>query len=122
MRWCLRLLKRGLTEDVDVITYEKEYIEPLVKESISFKSPNDGETYEIGDSITNVIEDNTDNLTKNDIVVVLTTTTILRYKLRKYVNGVAVDEYKDNGKIYSGLTTSEKRELTYSEYELTILG
>lgn len=59
--------------------------------NLSFLSPDDEETYEVGEEITLV--NKTEGFTKNDVVVKLTTVKLQQYAFQRTINGVLqVDE------------------------------
>lgn len=59
--------------------------------NLSFLSPDDEEIYEVGEEITLV--NKTEGVTKNDIVVKLTTVKLQQYAFQRTINGVLqVDE------------------------------
>lgn len=108
-----------IDEPKDRITYEREYLEPLIKENLDFLSPPNNSLYEVGDSIETT---NDTTLDKYKIAVELETKNIEQYRYRKYINGVPSEppEYSNNGVIYNGQTSTTKKILKDSEYEITI--
>lgn len=108
-----------IDEPEDKITYEREYLEPLIEEKLKFLSPQNNSTYEVDDSIETT---NEEILDKYRIVVELETTSTEQYRYRKYINGAASEppEYSNNGVIYNGATSTKKKVLNDSEYEITM--
>ena len=117
-RCCPKTLLVGLT-DKDIVTWQKETYPSLIKEAIEIISPQGGESYQIGETISTT-PDNI--LTKNNIVVQKKVTVTEQYKLKKVLNGVVVvpTEYKDNGKIYQGSSTTTSYTLNENAYDVTL--
>ena len=117
LRCCLKTLSQGLTDE-DIITWVKENYSSLIKEQIKIISPSSGTSYKVGETI--ATSDKHSNSTINDIVVQETTTTTQRYRLKKVVNGIEVvpTEYKNNGEIYSGESSSSWIMLEEDSYEI----
>lgn len=106
------------TKTTDTIIYEKEYVDSLVSQTLTFLSPADGTNYEVGDTLT--VASTYSGVDSSKIVVQLTTYTTKQYKLKKYINGEETDEYKNDGEIYQESTTKESEVLSEDEYNLTI--
>ena len=119
-RCCLKTLSQGLTDEEDIITWTQEPYEALVKEQIQIASPSNGTTFEIGETIATISPYITTTYTKNDILIKQITTTTKRYRLKKVVNGIEVipTEYKNNGEIYSGESSSSWIMLEEDSYEI----
>lgn len=113
----------GSTEkpEVEVITYEKEYIEPLIEEQLNIVSPPNNSSYKVGEEIVSV--DSIEKLDKYKVAVELNTTSTEQFRYRKYVNGIASEppEYSNNGVVYAGTTTNSKKILKSSDYEFTVV-
>ena len=118
LRCCLKTLNQGLTDQEDIITWEREAYSSLVKEQIRFISPQNNASYEVGETISTSALSS--GFTNNDIVIRKTTTTTQRYRLKKVVNGIEVipTEYKNNGEIYSGESSSSWIMLEEDSYEI----
>ena len=117
LRCCLKTLNQGLTDE-DIITWVKENYSSLIKEQIKIISPSSGISYKVGETI--ATSDKNSNFTINDIVVQETTTTTQRYRLKKVVNGIEVmpTEYKNNGEIYIGESSSVSVILNEDSYQI----
>ena len=119
-RCCPKTRPSGQTDDdkVDVITWKKESYSSLVVDNISFLSPNDGTSYEIGDIISTAAAVSS----QNDIVIQKTITTTERYRLVKVINGVETNppEYQNDGQIYSGKVSTTSYNLNDSAYEISL--
>ena len=91
-----------------------------MKEQIQIDSPPNGPTFEIGETIATVDPHITGSYTQNDILVKKITTTTKRYRLKKVINGIEVvpTEYKNNGEIYSGESSSSWIMLEEDSYEI----
>lgn len=118
LRCCLKTLNQGLTDQEDIITWERESYSPLIKEQIKFVSPQNNTTYEIGETI--ATSSLSSGFTKNDIVVRKITTTTQQYRLKKVVNGIEVipTEYKNNGEIYTGESSTASVILGEDSYQI----
>lgn len=118
LRCCLKTLNQGLTDQEDTITWERESYSPLIKEKIKFVSPQNNMTYEIGETISTSSLNS--DFTKNDIIVSKTTTTTQQYRLKKVVNGIEVipTEYKNNGEIYPGESSTASVILGEDSYQI----
>ena len=91
-----------------------------MKEQIQIDSPPNGTNFEIGETTATVEPHITGSYTQNDILVKKITTTTKRYRLKKVINGIEVVpiEYKNNGKIYSGESSSSWIVLEEDSYEI----
>ena len=91
-----------------------------MKEKIQRDSPPNGRNFEIGETIATVEPHITGSYTQNDILVKKITTTTKRYRLKKVINGIEVvpTEYKNNGEIYSGESSSSWIMLEEDSYEI----
>ena len=91
-----------------------------MKEQIQIDSPPNGTNFEIGETIATVEPYITGSYTQNDILVKKITTTTKRYRLKKAINGIEVvpTEYKNNGEIYSGESSSSWIMLEEDSYEI----
>lgn len=91
-----------------------------MKEQIQIDSPPNGTNFEIGETIATVDPHITSSYTQNDILVKKITTTTKRYRLKKVINGIEVvpTEYKNNGEIYSGESSSSWIMLEEDSYEI----
>lgn len=118
LRCCLKTLNQGLTDQEDIITWERESYSPLIKEQIKFVSPQNNTTYAIGETI--ATSSLSSGFTKNDIVVRKITTTTQQYRLKKVVNGIEVipTEYKNNGEIYTGESSTASVILGEDSYKI----
>ena len=122
LRCCLKTLTRGLTDEKeDIITWVKESYTSLIDYNLIFVSPQNNSYYDVGETISN-IDININALTSNDIAVKKIKNTTERYRLKKVVNGVEVvpTEYKDNGAIYIGTTTTTSEILNNDSYEINL--
>ena len=118
-RCCPRTPLVGLT-DKDIVTWQKETYPSLINEAIEIVSPQEGESYQIGVTISTTPEN---ILTKNNIVVQKKVTVTEQYKLKKVLNGVVVvpTEYKDNGQIYQGTSATTSYTLNENVYDVNLL-
>ena len=91
-----------------------------MKAQIQIDSPPNGTNFEIGETIVTVEPCIVGSYTKNDILVKKITTTTKRYRLKKVINGIEVvpTEYKNNGEIYSGESSSSWIMLEEDSYEI----
>lgn len=91
-----------------------------MKEQIQIDSPPNGTNFKIGETIATVDSHITGSYTQNDILVKKITTTTKRYRLKKVINGIEVvpTEYKNNGEIYSGESSSSWIMLEEDSYEI----
>lgn len=91
-----------------------------MKEQIQIDSPPNGTNFEIGETIATVEPHITGSYTQNDILVKKITITTKRYRLKKVINGIEVvpTEYKNNGEIYSGESSSSWIMLEEDSYEI----
>ena len=121
LRCCLKTLNQGLTDQEDIITWEREAYSSLVKEQIRFISPQNNTSYEVGETISNSALSS--GFTNNDIVIRKTTTTTQRYRLKKVVNGIEVipTEYKNNGEIYMGESSTVSVILGEDSYQIHLV-
>ena len=119
LRCCLKTLSQGLTDDI--ITWEKESYTSLITEQIQIVSPPNETNFEVGENIATVDPDILTIYTDNDILVKKITTVTKRYRLKKVVNGVEVvpTEYKNNGEVYSGESSSSWIMLKEDSYEIS---
>lgn len=120
LRCCLKTLNQGLTDDEDIITWIQEPYEALVQKQIQIVSPLNNTIFEVGETIATISPYLTRTYTKNDILIKQITTTTKRYRLKKVVNGIEVipTEYKNNGEIYSGESSSSWILLEEDSYEI----
>ena len=118
LRCCLKTLTQGLTDDI--ITWEKESYTSLITEQIQIVSPPNETNFEVGKNIATVDPDILTIYTDNDILVKKITTVTKRYRLKKVVNGIEVvpTEYKNNGEVYSGESSSSWIMLEEDSYEI----
>lgn len=121
LRCCLKTLNQGLTDQEDIITWEREAYSSLVKEQIRFISPQNNASYEVGETISTSVLSS--GFTNNDIVIRKTTTTTQRYRLKKVVNGIEVipTEYKNNGEIYIGESSTASVILGEDSYQIDLV-
>ena len=121
LRCCLETLNQGLTDQEDIITWEREAYSSLVKEQIRFISPQNNASYEVGETISTSALSS--GFTNNDIVIRKTTTTTQRYRLKKVVNGIEVipTEYKNNGEIYIGESSTASVILGEDSYQIDLV-
>lgn len=119
LRCCLKTLTQGLTDDI--ITWEKESYTSLITEQIQIVSPPNETNFEVGENIATVDPDILIIYTDNDILVKKITTVTKRYRLKKVVNGIEVvpTEYKNNGEVYSGESSSSWIMLKEDSYEIS---
>lgn len=119
LRCCLKTLTQGLTDDI--ITWEKESYTSLITEQIQIVSPPNETNFEVGENIATVDPDILTIYTDNDILVKKITTVTKRYRLKKVVNGIEVvpTEYKNNGEVYSGESSSSWIMLKEDSYEIS---
>lgn len=119
LRCCLKTLTQGLTDDI--ITWEKESYTSLITEQIQIVSPPNETNFEVGKNIATVDPDILAIYTDNDILVKKITTVTKRYRLKKVVNGIEVvpTEYKNNGEVYSGESSSSWIMLKEDSYEIS---
>ena len=119
LRCCLKTLTQGLTDDI--ITWEKESYTSLITEQIQIVSPPNETKFEVGKNIATVDPDILTIYTDNDILVKKITTVTKRYRLKKVVNGIEVvpTEYKNNGEVYSGESSSSWIMLKEDSYEIS---
>lgn len=119
LRCCLKTLTQGLTDDI--ITWEKESYTSLITEQIQIVSPPNEINFEVGENIATVDPDILTIYTDNDILVKKITTVTKRYRLKKVVNGIEVvpTEYKNNGEVYSGESSSSWIMLKEDSYEIS---
>ena len=119
LRCCLKTLTQGLTDDI--ITWEKESYTSLITEQIQIVSPPNETNFEVGKNIATVDPDILTIYTDNDILVKKITTVTKRYRLKKVVNGIEVvpTEYKNNGEVYSGESSSSWIMLKEDSYEIS---
>lgn len=119
LRCCLKTLTQGLTDDI--ITWEKESYASLITEQIQIVSPPNETNFEVGENIATVDPDILTIYTDNDILVKKITTVTKRYRLKKVVNGIEVvpTEYKNNGEVYSGESSSSWIMLKEDSYEIS---
>lgn len=119
LRCCLKTLIQGLTDDI--ITWEKESYTSLITEQIQIVSPPNETNFEVGKNIATVDPDILTIYTDNDILVKKITTVTKRYRLKKVVNGIEVvpTEYKNNGEVYSGESSSSWIMLKEDSYEIS---
>ena len=91
-----------------------------MKEQIQIDSPPNGTNFEIGETIATVEPHITGSYTQNDILDKKITATTKRYTLKKVINGIEVvpTEYKNNGEIYSGESSSSWIMLEEDSYEI----
>ena len=91
-----------------------------MKEQIQIDSPPNGTNFEIGETIATVEPHITGSYTQNDKKKKKITTTTKRYRLKKVINGIEVvpTEYKNNGEIYSGESSSSWIMLEEDSYEI----
>lgn len=121
LRCCLKTLNQGLIDQEDIITWEREAYSSLVKEQIRFISPQNNTSYEVGETISTSALSS--GFTNNDIVIRKTTTTTQRYRLKKVVNGIEVipTEYKNNGEIYIGESSTASVILGEDSYQIDLV-
>ena len=119
LRCCLKTPTQGLTDDI--ITWEKESYTSLITEQIQIVSPPNETNFEVGKNIATVDPDILTIYTDNDILVKKITTVTKRYRLKKVVNGIEVvpTEYKNNGEVYSGESSSSWIMLKEDSYEIS---
>lgn len=119
LRCCLKTLTQGLTDDI--ITWKKESYTSLITEQIQIVSPPNETNFEVGENIATVDPDILTIYTDNDILVKKITTVTKRYRLKKVVNGIEVvpTEYKNNGEVYSGESSSSWIMLKEDSYEIS---
>lgn len=120
LRCCLKTLNQGLTDEEDIITWIQEPYEALVQKQIRIVSPLNNTSFEVGETIATISPHITTTYTKNDILIKQITTTTKRYRLKKVVNGIEAipTEYKNNGEIYSGESSSSWILLEEDSYEI----
>ena len=121
LRCCLKTLNQGLIDKEDIITWKREAYSSLVKEQIGFISPQNNTSYEVGETISTSALSS--GFTNNDIVIRKTTTTTQRYRLKKVVNGIEVipTEYKNNGEIYIGESSTASVILGEDSYQIDLV-
>lgn len=121
LRCCLKTLNQGLTDQEDIITWKREAYPSLVKEQIRFISPQNNASYEVGETISTSALSS--GFTNNDIAIRKTTTTTQRYRLKKVVNGIEIipTEYKNNGEIYMGESSTVSVILGEDSYQIDLV-
>lgn len=93
----------------------------MITEQIQIVSPPNETNFEVGENIATVDPDILTIYTDNDILVKKITTVTKRYRLKKVVNGIEVvpTEYKNNGEVYSGESSSSWIMLKEDSYEIS---
>ena len=86
-----------------------------------FISPQNNTSYEVGETISTSVLSS--GFTNNDIVIRKITTTIQRYRLKKVVNGIEIipTEYKNNGEIYIGESSTASFILGEDSYQIDLV-
>ena len=84
-------------------------------------SPQNNISYEAGETISTSALSS--GFTSNDIVIRKITTTTQRYRLKKVVNGIEIipTEYKNNGEIYMGESSTVLVILGEDSYQIDLV-